>query len=151
MAPVTSAIAVRTVPTGAAARLTPSGWLMIVTEVPAIERAHRWLLAEDASGALRLRVVFNPRHVQSADGYAADRSRERVAADGRAGAAADVRAVWARALSALRALRSLIHFSERAARARAQMEVRAHAGRAGAMLPGAGPALPPCRNVIRRG
>ena len=40
------------------------GWLMIVTEVPNIEGAHRWL-DEDASGALRLRVVYNLRHVQA--------------------------------------------------------------------------------------
>ena len=83
------AVVLRAVVAGAAARLAPSGWLMIVTEVPNIERAHRWLLdEEDTSGQLRLRVVFNPRHVQSADEYAADRARERVAADAEAWAAA---------------------------------------------------------------
>ena len=66
------AVVLRAVVAGAAARLAPGGWLMIVTEVPNIERAHRWLLdEEDTSGQLRLRVVYNPRHVQSADEYAA--------------------------------------------------------------------------------
>ena len=82
------AVVLRAVVAGAAARLAPGGWLMIVTEVPNIKGAHRWLLDEDASGALRLRVVYNPRHVQSADEYAADRARERVAADADAWAAA---------------------------------------------------------------